>query len=242
MAEEKKDSKVPEIVATSLAGLTSAYVGSYFGVAGTTIGLAFGSLVSGIAAEYYKVAIKHGTNTLKDRLKKKDSNAAPSSRDIKITEKRADGYTGYFSGTLLEAPPKAVKWNKLNWKWAITIMVVTFVVGFGSISILEFAKGSPISGGNHGTTLSGLFGQATQTKVTKTSSSRMETTTETPWTTTTIVPTTTQVPESTTISPASSSTPQTSDTVTSPDNSTVPTTTAVLPSQQTLAPQVTPTK
>lgn len=239
MTENNKDSKVPEIVATSLAGLTSAYVGSYFGVAGTTIGLAFGSLVSGIAAEYYKVAIKHGTNTLKDRLKKKDSNAAPSSRDIKITEKRADGYTGYFSGTLLEAPPKAVKW-KMNWKWAITIMVVTFVVGFGSISILEFAKGSPISGGNSGTTLSGLFGQATQTKVTKTKSPRTETTTETPWSTT-IVPTTTQVPESTTTSPAPSSTPQTSDTVTSPDNSTVPTTTAVIPTQ-TLVPRVTPTK
>lgn len=235
MAEETKTSKVPAIAATSLAGLTSALIGSFFGVAGTAVGLAIGSLISGLAAEYYERWIRKVHTTLHDRLIKKDS-PAPSSRDVKITEKRKDGYTQYFTGVLLDEQPQEIK-KKWNLKWALAIMVVTFIVGLSSITLIEFAKGSPISGGNNGTTLSGLLGSPTQTKTRPTTVVRPTwTDTEPPtssWTsapdsnepTTTTVPTTTNSPpETMTTTPphTSTSSPTTSVPVTTPQVTTAP--------------------
>lgn len=228
---EKKASKLPEIAATSLATLTSALVGSLFGIAGTMVGLAFGSLISGLATEIYKHWFTKAHDSLKNRLTKKDASAAPSPRDIRITERRADGYTGYFSGVLQEAPPKKTSQDflkRLNWKWAIAVTAITFVVGFGSISLIEVAKGSPISGGNSGTTISGLLGNSTQTpttthRPTETDTST-ETTTEKPLSSTET--TTITVPRTTTSSPATSSSQSSSETTNTPTSSVAPTTTA----------------
>lgn len=235
-SKEAKKSKVPTIVATAFAGLTAGYLGSFFGVTGTTVGLAFGSLVSGLSAELYEHYFSKAHDSLKNRLTKKSASAAPSPRDIRITEKRADGYTGYFSGVLMEVPPKKTDFLKrLNWKWAVAIATLTFIIGFGSISLIEVAKGSPISGGNSGTTISGLLGNSTQT----TTTTHRPTETDT-WTETTTEEslsstktTTTTVPSTTTSSSATSSSQ-------SPSETTNPETSSVAPTMTTVsqAPQI----
>jgi hypothetical protein len=239
MAEEENKSKVPQIVAGSLAVFTSALVGSLFGVAGTTVGLAFGSLVSGLAAEIYERPLTKAHNTLKSKLKKKDESAPPSSHDVKITEKSKYGDTRFFTGVLIDEPPKPHR--KFNAQWAIIVAVLTFVIGFGSITIIEFAKGSPISGGNSGTTLSGLLGNPIKTKP--------ETTTEHPeWTTTEVVPTTTVTPSFTeTTTPSITSTPETSSSLPTTSSSGAAITTDTAPQITTtqnvsIAPQIQPTK
>lgn len=217
MAEEPKKSKVPQIVAGSLAVLTSAGIGSIFGVAGTTVGLAFGSLVSGLAAEIYERPLEKAHDTLKSKLTKKKFPEVSSPQDVKITEKSRYGDTRFFTGVLLDQPPKPVR-RKFNPKWAILVAIITFVVGLGSVTLIEFAKGSPISGGNSGTTLSGLLGKPTKT-VEKSPTSHPE------WTTTQDYPTTTAPTFSeTTTEPSTTNNSQTSTPSTTNSETTVTTT------------------
>lgn len=53
-----------QLVAGALAAMTSAWVASYLGVAGTVIGAAVGSLVASIASALYVRGLDHGTTLI----------------------------------------------------------------------------------------------------------------------------------------------------------------------------------
>lgn len=186
MADEKT-SEVIKIAASTIAAIASAFIGAHLGVVGTVGGAGVASVVT-----------MGGTTVVQRSLERTQVKLRRRLVQGKVAE---DG--SREAPTVLLTPvtvSKPVKRLRMSWKWAFAGMAAVFVLTLGVLTLIEVGLGRPISGGNSGTTLTGLVGASTSTRVTVT-----HTTTETEVPMTTLVPlTTTTAPFSTTSAPSSS--------------------------------------
>jgi hypothetical protein len=113
------DLSVNKLLAGAGAAVTSAVIGSFFGVAGTVAGAAIGSVASTIATSLYERSL----NTTRDRIRARLN--AGGGVDV---EERPE-------------PPAPRPWAR----WAgVTAMV--FLLGMLVVTGFEFVKGSSIAG------------------------------------------------------------------------------------------------
>jgi hypothetical protein len=130
---QKRSLSVSKVLAGSLAAATSAVCGSYFGVLGTVGGAAAGSLVSALSAEAYQRLFEHTGH----RLRSPSGGMAPSAP---------------ARGTAGAAPVQRAGGGRVVRRMLIGTLVI-FALAMGLVSGLEAAKGSPLSGGQHGTSI-----------------------------------------------------------------------------------------
>ena len=122
------DLSVNKVLAGAGAAVTSAVIGSFFGVAGTVVGAAIGSVASTIATSLYERSL----NTTSDRIR-----ARLNAGGVDIEER--------------PEPPAPKPWAR----WAgVTAMV--FLLGMLVVTGVEFAKGSSIAG-TPGTSVGGVL-------------------------------------------------------------------------------------
>ncbi|EWM19142.1 hypothetical protein KUTG_09446 [Kutzneria sp. 744] len=187
-----------ELFAGALAAVTAAFLGSLFGVAGTVIGAALASLVSAVGAAVYQRSLDRAWQSLWSRL------AAPPRSGSGDAAGRAvpDEHSSLATPQPIN-PPTSSGRHKHRWLPLIVAAVAMFVLGMAVLTGVELLHGGPISGGNAGTTIGGLFGRPTQR------------------------PTQTRAPESTSTTPRPTSPTQTTTTqVNSPPTASTTTTTS----------------
>ena len=122
------DLSVNKLLAGAGAAVTSAVIGSFFGVAGTVAGAAIGSVASTLATSLYERSL----NTTRDRIR-----ARLNAGGVDVEER--------------PEPPAPKPWAR----WAgVTAMV--FLLGMLVVTGVEFAKGSSIVG-TPGTSVGGVL-------------------------------------------------------------------------------------
>jgi hypothetical protein len=189
-ATRKPDITLSQLIATALAAITAAFLGSRLGTAGTVIGAGVASIVSTVAGALYQHSLDRTSRSVRSRVgpARPDDPAAPDATDDTV-------------------PARPVA-RRPRWVVAVAVTALAFVIGMGAVTGVELLKNGPISGGDNGTTVGSLFGQPTQ-RTTSTWTPPPTTTRST--TTTTVPPTTvpTTTPTTTTAPPTSTTTPTT---------------------------------
>ncbi|HEX4220965.1 MAG TPA: hypothetical protein VHZ97_01240 [Pseudonocardiaceae bacterium] len=276
--------RLSQLLATALAAVTAAFLGSRLGVAGTVTGAGVASVVSTIGTALYQNSLERTTRAARkvrshvvartgrpiespvtapvaDRplvvdqpttevtgawaptrqfepIRKPDPIAdattewlsRPTELFTRPTEV-ADRPSGVYqrpadAPTELVGPPGETR-RRPRWRMLIGATALAFVLGMGVVTGIELLVHRPFSGGDTGTTISGLFGgptekpTSTHPKTPATSTTTRDTPTTTPTAPSSDTPTGTPTP-TTTPSP-SSTTPPTS-TTTAPTTTTTTTT------------------
>ncbi|HJP75150.1 MAG TPA: hypothetical protein VJ914_12825 [Pseudonocardiaceae bacterium] len=142
-----------------------------------------------------------------------------------------DRPTGVFqhpaeARTELVGPPTQQR-RRLRWPVLVGATALAFVIGMGAVTGIELLAHRPLSGGNAGTTISGLFGGATQKPATPHPNTPARDTTSHEAPTTTPTPPSSDAPTSTpstSVNPTPSTTTPPASTTTPPPSS-APTTT-----------------
>lgn len=284
--------KVTQLLATALAAVTAAFLGSRLGVAGTVTGAGVASVVSTVGTALYQHSLdRTGSAARKVRSRVAAATAkrvqpetqtevaappavaaptaapptvaapvSPPTTEVtgawaatrkfepvrkpdpisdattewlsKPTElftrptEVADRPTGVYQRPA-EAPAPETGRRRPRWRMLIGATALAFLLGMGAVTGIELLAHRPLSGGDTGTTLGGLFGGTTQTP-TKTHPATPSRDTTTHQSTPSTPPSseTSTNTETTTINPApSSTTPPPTTTTTSPPTSTSTTTT-----------------
>ncbi|MGI8814405.1 MAG: hypothetical protein ACR2G2_03695 [Pseudonocardia sp.] len=122
-----------KVLAGGMAAATSAVVGSHYGVLGTVGGAAVGSVVTTVGATIYQRSLEHARDRVARRM---PHSAAPRQRTVAAV------------GRL---PLRRV----LRVSLIGTLLI--FGLALGVVTGIEWAKGSPLSGGSGGTSLGHVF-------------------------------------------------------------------------------------
>jgi hypothetical protein len=198
-----------QLLATALASVTAAVLGSFIGTAGTIVGAGLASVITTGSGAVYQ----HSLDRTRSRLRTNTSQARLAAQ---VTEPMRPVQRGLATQTtqLMRpvSPPSKPARGLRNWRSAALLTTLAFVLGIGAVTGFELLKG---------TTVGSLFGQPTEHPTTSTTPPPSSSTTPAP-TTTNAPATTTQAPPTTTQPPATTSPPAT----TQP-----PTTTPSLPGQ-----------
>jgi hypothetical protein len=208
---DKQGVGTTQIVASSIGAIGAAYVGSRFGIAGTTLGAGVASVVAMGGSTLAQRSLERTHRTLTSRLRQ--SSADPA--DAPTERLRAEDLSR--ARTTPQRQPR-----RLTWKWAAIGAAGIFLGTLGVLTVLELGLGHPLSGGNEGTTLSGYLGHPTSHP--QAPPARILTTS----------PTTTTAPLPT-LAP-SSVVPDTTTEISPPPTSTAPPTSLVSPSPTGLVP------
>ncbi|HEY3606895.1 MAG TPA: hypothetical protein VGL06_05310 [Pseudonocardiaceae bacterium] len=205
-AARKPDIRLSQLIATALAAITAAFLGSRLGTAGTVIGAGVASIVSTVAGALYQHSLDRTSRSVRSRVgpARTDDPAAPDATDDTVS---------------VPGRPAA---RRPRWIVAVALTALAFVIGMGAVTGVELLRNGPISGGDNGTTVGSLFGQPTRrAPSTSTPPSTTTSSTTTPSTTTTTAPPTTvptTTPTTTTAPPTSTTAP----TTTAPTTTTQP--------------------
>lgn len=190
----RQEITLTRLVATALAAITAAFLGSRLGTAGTVIGAGVASMVSTVAGALYQHSLDRTSNRVRSRVLQTRGESVPDTDSDDV-------------------PPAEAASRRFGWRTATAVTVAAFVLGMGAITGYELLTHGPISGGGNGTTISNLLGRqpshqgpATPQPVVPAS---VTTTTQAPPTTNptpTTGPTTTTPPSTTTTTAPSSAT------------------------------------
>lgn len=154
---KKPDLTFSKIAAAAGAAATSAVAGSYLGAAGTVAGAALGSVVTTIATTMYQRSLDKTRETVLQRVKLPGKDGAA---DTTVLAEPVDPLAtiplqrdGEIVAPVLPAEDRR-RWftRKRVWVTAATT-VIAFAIGLLVITGVEWAKGSPISGGDSGTSV-----------------------------------------------------------------------------------------
>lgn len=163
---------VNKVIAAAGAAATTAVLGSFFGAAGTVAGAALGSVVTTVGTTVYHRSLNRTRDTVKARVK------LPSGRTVDVTRNPARGSdsSGQITmpmqrsgpdGALRPVPPggarstrhlapstpvaRTLRPRRIAVLAGVTVLV--FAIGMLAVTGVEWAKGSPISGGASGTSV-----------------------------------------------------------------------------------------
>jgi hypothetical protein len=153
-----KDLTLNKVLACAGAAATSALVGSLFGVEGTVLGAAVGSAVSTVATTIYQRSLDRTRETVRARIKLPGGRAVEVAAPLDVPAPRVspEGETGLARVHVTPAP------RRRDWTArAVPVLLVTALVfGLGMLLItgVELLTGSPVSGGQPGTSIGHVLG------------------------------------------------------------------------------------
>jgi hypothetical protein len=169
-APEKKrlDLSTVQIGASALASVTSALAASVFGVAGTLIGAAVGSIVSTVAGAIYADSLRRAGQRVRATqaivVRPVDPDVTPTVRlYADQPQTRPISHPAPVEVTPEVSVPAAVRVPVVPW-WrgrpgaVLAVCVLGFAISVGAITATEALRQQPVSGGT-GTTVGRVLGQ-----------------------------------------------------------------------------------
>lgn len=127
-----------QLIAGALAAMTSAWLASWLGVAGTLIGAAVGSIVAGIASTLYSASLQRGIERSKTLLVTEQGS---------VVEGAAEGEesTVEAQAVIDDEPAPRSNWKTLlarvNWKTVALVSATTLLVAIAAIGAYEVISG-----------------------------------------------------------------------------------------------------
>jgi hypothetical protein len=136
-----------KVLAGGMAAATSAVFGSYFGTFGTVGGAAVGSVATTLATRLYQRSIEHTRDSVKAKVQIVAGRGDDSATASKIETQR----TVQLDPEL--AAPASGRPGGRSVKILVLGTVMIFLIGLALVTGVEWAKGSPLSGGSTGTSV-----------------------------------------------------------------------------------------
>ncbi len=126
-----------QLAAGALAAMTSAWMASWLGVAGTLIGAAVGSVVAGIATALYRSSLERGVQRSKTLLTEQGSVVERPGDDAAAADHESE---------VAAADGSAVSWKdrlqRLNWRSVALVSGAALVAAIVIIGVYEVATGT----------------------------------------------------------------------------------------------------
>jgi hypothetical protein len=146
-----------KVLAGGMAAATSAVLGSYFGALGTVGGAAVGSIATTVATNVYQRSLERTRElTLSrvrspgDRPRDGGSDTAELAQPPWVTPIEQQPTVRLDAGRATRSPVRSI-YRSLAVLAAGTALI--FAIGLGMVTGIEWAKGSPLSGGTSGTSV-----------------------------------------------------------------------------------------
>lgn len=160
-SDKGPDLTVTKVVAGAGAAATSAAVGSYLGAAGTVAGAALGSVVLTIGSTLYQRSLDRTKEVVRTRIRVVgDRGTTAVSRTVAPRDLRDSEVTIPMPRvspeepeTVLLAPPAPERPSRRRLAVLAGVTVLAFALGLLVVTGVEWAKGSPLSGGEAGTSV-----------------------------------------------------------------------------------------
>lgn len=168
-----------QVVASALAAVTAAWIGSKLSISGTLVGAALGSFVVTLSSAFYSKTLHRGRTML-----------IQTERGTVIERHVEDGEVSDAFSEAKDADGPVVgaqfvdEKPKLRWKAIIATTVIVLAIALGGIYAYELVVKHPLGDSGGGTTLGDTFGRGAKDKPTTPPA------TTTPTDRTTTVPTT----------------------------------------------------
>lgn len=129
-----------QLIAGSLAAMTSAWVASIFGVSGTLIGAAVGSLSASIATAFYLQSLNRGKELVRRPVRKTAAGSViTADEQVESTVALSDDDQIEPLDEIVEDPKSNAKRNRQ----IIVGTIVALVVAVGAIGVFELVSGNP---------------------------------------------------------------------------------------------------
>ncbi|ODT97897.1 MAG: hypothetical protein ABS81_29115 [Pseudonocardia sp. SCN 72-86] len=157
---------LPKVIAGGGAAATTAVVGSYFGAAGTVVGAAIAAVVTSVATTTFQRGLDTTTRTVRSRvvrLRRDDDGTETTAVMPPLPAQRGDSdpdatrVVADADGTVRLGDQGARARTSRFTPKRIAVMagvaVVAFAIGLFVVTGIEWVKGSPISGGESGTSV-----------------------------------------------------------------------------------------
>ncbi|MBO0850525.1 MAG: hypothetical protein J2P20_13745 [Pseudonocardia sp.] len=149
-----------KVLAGGMAAATSAIFGSYFGAFGTVAGAAFGSVATTVTTTIYQRSIERTRESVKTKVRQvtaRTDEAPPTGKPATGGSRSAStpgppaAVNRFDAETVrMDPPPRS---SRRSVKLLIGGTAMIFALGLALVTGVEWAKGSPISGGTAGTSL-----------------------------------------------------------------------------------------
>ncbi len=129
-----------QLIAGALAAMTSAWVASYLGVAGTIIGAAVGSLVASIASALYVSGLDRGTTFITESgtvvTRSERADESHEGHDVEVLSTEAD------STVVVEDSGSAFSWRRvLTWTGVALGSSLLLIGGYELVTDSSFGRG-----------------------------------------------------------------------------------------------------
>ena len=144
---------INKVLAGAGAAVTSAVLGSFFGVAGTVVGAAVGSVASTVATTIYERSLDLSRDRILARLR------AGSAEGGAPDGGSSDGGSSDGGGA---GPPDRPPWRRRGLLGLLGATVLVFLLGMGVVTGVELVKGSSVAG-TPGTSVGGVLAPAPTT-------------------------------------------------------------------------------
>jgi hypothetical protein len=149
---------IPQLLAGGLAAASAAVVASWLGVAGTVTGAVVASVVAASSTALYKHSLERSSQVIRETLPVLPvlperyrnahlNNAATETAKIEPPS-RPRPRTG--------SSPTAAR--RIQWGAVAISAVLTLIVGFGMLTVVEGVLGKPVEGGGGRTTVGRILG------------------------------------------------------------------------------------
>lgn len=143
-----------QVVASALAAVTAAWIGSKLGISGTLVGAALGSFVVTLSSAFYSKTLHRGRTML-----------IQTERGTVIERHVEDGEVSDAFSEAKDADSPVVgaqfvdEKPKLRWKAIVATTVIVLAIALGGIYAYELVVKHPLGDSGGGTTLGDTFGR-----------------------------------------------------------------------------------
>jgi hypothetical protein len=155
--KSKAEFNVAKVIAGAGAASTTAVVGSSFGAAGTVAGAAIASVVTAVATTTFQRSLETTSRTVKSKVKlrKVDPAAAPTMvMRLPVQRGGADNPIPLATTTVAPAEPaRRLRFTPRRIAVMAALALAVFGIGLFVVTGIEWIKGSPLSGGDSGTSV-----------------------------------------------------------------------------------------
>ena len=156
--EARLELSIPQLLAGGLAAASAAVVASWLGVAGTVTGAVVASIVAATSTALYKHSLERSSQVIRETLPvlpvlpERYRNAHLNNTSAETTKieppRRPRPRTG--------SSPTAAR--RIHWGAVAISAVLTLIVGFGMLTVVEGFLGKPVEGGGGRTTVGRILG------------------------------------------------------------------------------------
>lgn len=133
-----------QTIGSALAAVTSAFVGSFLGVAGTLIGAALGSVIATVGAALYARTLSSAATVARTRMPKRNTNGSMPHGDT-AAPVAAPAPAAAPASDSLQAEPVGKRLTPKTWIKLGAVSAAAFVLAMVGLTAVEVGTNQPIS-------------------------------------------------------------------------------------------------